>query len=713
MSLLVCCVYIFGFPPVLPGDNGKPEYVWLDAVCDGDFTIISGWNQPLRNLAVNGSPLSINGQRFERGIGTHAPSYWGLDLAGRATRFQAAVGVDDRSGGSTVGDVEFRVYGDAKLLWKSGTMRAGDAAKTIDVDLTGIQHLHLYVGTADGDQASDHANWADARVLTKGKTVKAIDFDAPCIVTPKPGAKPRINSPAIFGVRPGSYFNYRIAVSGDKSDLSFKEKGLPRGLKLDKDTGIISGVIKDRTKRSYMVELKVLSRAFGVDQKMLEIRVGEDFQLTPVMGWNSWYNYSTAITEENVRAQARAMVDSGLADHGFTFINIDDGWQGARDSANKNALQGNERFGKGHETGTGDGDLGGVVDFIHKLGLKAGIYSSPWVGTFAGFRGSSTDNPDGTNDNELRWPADDMDHRTQVFGKSGAVWGTGAKAKDYVGHWQFDKDALQFARWRLDLVKMDWHLNRNDRRTDSDTVCRRIRENLDSTGRDIVLSLSNNANSGYQFTRTYAPKYANCWRATGDIYDEWGDIIKATSIVGIGFNQDHWASSVSSGHFMDADMLQIGVLGVPNNPAADFKPTRLKPNEQYSHFSLWCLLSSPLILTNDLTKMDKFTLRLLTNDEVIAINQDSLGMQATRYRSDGKFLVMAKPLADGGRAVGIFNLGEQACPYELPLGDLELDPCKKVLIRDLWRQRDLGEFQRKFETIVEPHGVVLIKVNTK
>jgi alpha-galactosidase len=160
-------------------------------------------------------------------------------------------------------------------------------------------------------------------------------------------------------------------------------------------------------------------------------------------------------------------------------------------------------------------------------------------------------------------------------------------------------------------------------------------------------------------------------------------------------------------------MLVLGRVGWGPN----LHPTRLTPDEQYSHLSLWCLLSAPLLLGCDVAQLDDFTLGLLTNDEVLAVDQDPLGHQATQFSNQDGKVVYAKTLADGSIAVGLFNRGDVEATVDVkwgPWGSLPTDRFGTTFrVRDLWRQRDLGEFKDHFETKVAPHGVVLIRLSAQ
>jgi alpha-galactosidase len=174
---------------------------------------------------------------------------------------------------------------------------------------------------------------------------------------------------------------------------------------------------------------------------------------------------------------------------------------------------------------------------------------------------------------------------------------------------------------------------------------------------------------------------------------------------GIGFTQAGHESFAGPGHWNDPDMLVVGKVGWGPN----LRPTRLTPNEQYTHITLWCLLSSPLLIGCDMTQLDEFTLNLLTNDEVIEVNQDPLGRQAGCIAKQGSTEVWAKDMEDGSKAVGLFNRGERESDVTAKWSDLGLTGKHKV--RDLWRQQNLGSFAGEFHVPVPRHGVVLIRVD--
>ena len=482
----------------------------------------------------------------------------------------------------------------------------------------------------------------------------------PEIRTPPAPAIPRINGPSVFGVRPGHPFIYHIPATGERP-LTFDVYKLPTGLHVDRTNGNITGSLAKPGEFNVKLRAK---NSKGRTQKDFRIIVSEEIALTPPMGWNSWNCWGSKVDSDKVLRSARGMANSGLIDHGWSYINIDDAWQGKR-GGQFNGIQGNEKF----------PDMKSLCDTIHRMGLKIGIYSTPWVTSYATHIGGSAENPDGT------WEPPTIPKRGNV-NKKILPWA--------IGKYSFaTNDAKQWGAWGMDYLKYDWNPNELPETSE-------MYHALRSSGRDVVFSLSNST----PFTNAPAlSKFANCWRITGDIRDNWDSMSKK------GFGQEKWEPLARPGHWNDPDMLVVGHVGW-GQP----HPTNLTPDEQYTHITLWCLVSSPLLLGCDLEKLDDFTLGLLTNDEVLAINQDSLGKEAKCVRREGDLRVYAKDLANGSKAVGFFNVGTNG-PTNVTVrwSDLGLRGDSHP-VRDLWRQKDLGKFKAEFKLPVAPHGAELISV---
>ena len=491
------------------------------------------------------------------------------------------------------------------------------------------------------------------------------------ILTPPTPAQPRINGPRVFGVRPGSPCLYTIPTTGERP-LRFSVDHLPAGLQLDPVHGRLNGTLS--LPGNYPMVITA-TNARGTATKRFTIVVGDKIALTPPMGWSSWNCWQGKIDQTKTLAAAKAMATSGLINHGWTYVNVDDGWQGQRGGP-FNALQGNKNF----------PDIAGLSQEIHSLGLKFGLYSTPWVTSYAGYPGGSSDNEQGV------WDPAEFKGRKRVFGKY-----------PYIGKYSLAlADARQWAAWGVDYMKYDWNPIDVPETADACSA-------LKACGRDIVFSLSNS--TPFAKIKDLAP-LAESWRTTGDIYDIWkhtGDTF-LRGVGEIGFSQDRWAPYAAPGHWNDLDMMVLGWVGIAAESGKPFAQhyTRLTPDEQYTHMSLWCIQSAPLILGCDLDRLDAFTLGLLTNDEVLAVDQDALGKQGVRVASVNEVDFYKKDLEDGSWAVGIFNRSDRPQTVAQSLGQLGIPG--KVHVRDLWRQKDLPDSTQSIGAEVASHGVVLLKI---
>jgi alpha-galactosidase len=293
-------------------------------------------------------------------------------------------------------------------------------------------------------------------------------------------------------------------------------------------------------------------------------------------------------------------------------------------------------------------DMRALADYVHSKGLKLGIYSSPGPKTCAGYEGS--------------------------FGHE-------------------EQDARTWAAWGIDYLKYDWCSCTSKDLKEPYHVMRRA---LDNVERDIVYSL---CQYGMGDVWTWGESTGgNLWRTTGDIVDSWG------SMAGIGFKQHEISKHARPGHWNDPDMLVVGKVGW----GPTLRDSRLAPIEQQTHITLWALLAAPLLIGCDMTQMDQFTLDLLTNDEVIDVNQDELGKGARRAWKEGDLEVWSRPLHDGSIAVGLFNRGYEPADVTARWSDLDLSGSQRV--RDLWQQRDLGEHVDSFKATVPGHGSMLLQI---
>lgn len=488
---------------------------------------------------------------------------------------------------------------------------------------------------------------------------KVLIIEPKIVLTPKPGPEPRINGTKIFGVRPGSPFLFTIPVTGERP-VRYEALNLPAGLVCNENTGQITGVIAQPGE--YLVTFKATNNT-GSAEMAFKIVCGDKLALTPHMGWNSWYVWENHITDKIMRDAAEAMVSSGMMDHGYMYVNIDDCWS-VKPASKDSTLTGEPRDKNGMiNSNRRFPDMKALTDYIHSKGLKAGIYTSPGPFTCAG----------------------------------------------HVSAYKFEEqDIARFVEWGYDFLKYDWcsysRVGRRDTLPDLQKPYILISEILKRQNRDIILNL---CQYGMGDVWKWGKEVGgNSWRTAGDLGGSFEGI--GTALFRDGFDvysRDSLHLYAGPGGWNDPDYLLFGYL---SNWKGQTVPTPLTPNEQYTQISLWSLVAAPLIFSGDITRMDDFTLSLLTNDEVIEVDQDPLGKPGFRVSKTGDTEVWKRYLEDGSIAVGLFNRGEEVVKVTALWNDLGINGKQKV--RDLWRQKDIGKFDNKFTSKVPRHGVVLVRI---
>jgi alpha-galactosidase len=498
--------------------------------------------------------------------------------------------------------------------------------------------------------------WAISLSATSAQGVAKDMKTDPGIYTPAPKPQPRINGPLVYGCRPGHPFLYRIPCLGERP-IQFSVKNLPSGLNLDPATGIITGITP--SEGQYNLVIKAVNPK-GIDQRKLKIVSGDKLALTPPMGWNHWYAHYDRITDKMVREAADFMISSGMADVGYQYVNIDDCWANAP-KATDSLRVGPLRDEKGNiNTNRHFPDMLGLTSYIHSKGLKAGIYTSPGPLTCTGFTGA-------------------YQHEEQ--------------------------DARQFASWGFDFLKYDWcsyfGIHKEDNSLEAyQKPMRQMGNILKSLDRDIVFNLC-------QYGRADVWKWGgevggNSWRTGDDLGFELDRVFD------VAIRNTKYRQYSKPGEWNDPDYIQIGWIGNAHGMGAA-ELTKMPAAMQYAYMSLWSLLASPLIYSGDMSKLDGFTINVLCNPEVIEVNQDILGeCGSVIQKSDSSFL-MVKNLADGSKAVGLFNRGKNAAEVEVDWDELKISG--KCVVRDLWHQKNLGVYRQNFKTQVPAQGVVMVKIS--
>ena len=394
---------------------------------------------------------------------------------------------------------------------------------------------------------------------------------------------------------------------------------------------------------------------------------------TPQMGWNAWNCFQCNIDEDRIKSIADMLVRTGLADAGYVYLNLDDGWHGQRDS-----------LGFIHEDPAKfPSGLKALADYVHGKGLKLGIYSDAGRKTCAGYPGS-------------------FGHEYQ--------------------------DAISYASWGIDYLKYDWCRSENINPKGAYAL---MRDALRSAGRPILFSM---CEWGQSKPWEWAEEVGHSWRSTGDIgpsfedpetqYDANGNPIwHPLGILTILDSNEPLREAAGPGHWNDPDMLEVG--------------NGMSLAEDRAHFSLWCMMAAPLLLGNDLTRMSEETLGILTNRDVIAVDQDRLGIQGYRAKTAGGVEYWYKPLEGGDWALCLFNRGEEEATVTLNWMALETQDAfsgrrtnfaqTTCTVKDLWnsdapvretRVRGTGKNRKlwlpvNWTVTIPSHDVVMYRISEK
>ena len=365
---------------------------------------------------------------------------------------------------------------------------------------------------------------------------------------------------------------------------------------------------------------------------------------TPPMGWMTWNLFQGNINEQLIRETADAMVEGGFRDAGYKYIFIDDLWQGGRDRQN-NIIPDPVKFPNG---------IKALADYVHSKGLKLGIYSDAAQLTCGGW--------------------------TASLGFE-------------------EQDARTFASWGVDYLKYDY-CNAPE---DSATARHRYRtmaNALQKSGRNIALGI---CEWGQRQCEEWCEEVGGqLWRTSYDVRDMWKDIVNqgGMGILDIVNVTAPLAKYVRPGQWPDMDMLVVGLNG-KGGPSSDLGGVGCTQTEYQTQMSMWCMMASPLAMTNDLRKISDDDRRILLNPEIIAINQDPLGKGAERKVLNDNYQIFVRPLANGTHAVALLNTCDKPLTLTAELNELGMPG--KYTIRDVWQHKDIAHKTSKWKGRVMPH----------
>lgn len=455
---------------------------------------------------------------------------------------------------------------------------------------------------------------------------------------------PVIHAPSLLGASTGKPFLYRIPATGERP-ISFSVKNLPEGIAL---TGqILSGVLP--ADGEWTIEITA-ENAQGKASKEIRFTCAQDNSLrTPLLGFTTWNAFAHDVTQEDMQRTAQQLIDTGLADYGYAYVNLDSGWQ-EKYGGEFDAIQPNKKF----------PDMKAMYDFIHSLGLRGGVYSTPMKTAwgcppeFESIPGCTRGEPDPL--------------RTNCMGGIG---------KEHME----ENNVRQWDQWGVDYLKYDWNL------CDPPTA-NEMKQELLKASRDIPMCVTTNA---YDCYGPYWTENCCSWRRNPDSFDNWPRFSQIIPTV-----DAPWKKYVRPGHFFDLDMLEIGHMFWNKGSRG------LTEDEYLFCYSLRAFFASPIQLSCRLENLTEFEFDMITNDEIIAINQDSLADFPDEIRRDDSVRIYKRALENGDIAYALFNMKDEERIESVGLGPVSA-------VRDVWMQEN-APASSNLVCKLKPHGVRIFRV---
>lgn len=603
----------------------------------------NGWGTIHANASIDGNPLTLKGQTYESGVGLHAPAMVVVKLNGAVTRFHTLLGIDDEA--KAEGSVDYRVY----VVKNSGAEKeiaaghvARNDAEAVTVEINGFEADDKYLVIDLDEGANDSNDHVDLA-------------DAYFEYVEQNSTRPETVAPTVLDLdlfaaqtvfsRPGVRFMHKLRCQNPDAVISVEN--LPAGLTFNAERSLVEGKIDAEGEYTYDV---ILTHGETLKRFPVSLTVSSSLQQpVPMMGWLSWNVVQGEISNEVVETVADAMVSQGLLDAGYNYLIIDDLWHASQRDAQGRPVEDPVKFPKGMKA---------AADYAHSKGLKFGIYSDAGSNTCAGMFGS-------------------------------------------YGHEQADAD--QYAAWGIDALKYDYCFAPADAAT-ARARYKAMGDALKASGRDILFYI---CEWGVREPWKWGSEAGGTtWRATYDTRDCWngasGGIGVLQSIEGM---KDIWPYN-GVNRFNDADMMCVAIHGTGKS-SSDLCATGpgMTMNEYTTQFALWCMWSSPLTLSFDLRKeISEADLKLITNADLIALDQDPMGQAAeTLFHDPATFLVLAKDLENGDVAVSVTNLSTARKDYTFDFAKIPgLEEGATYKVRDCVEQTDLEPATGSLETLRIP-----------
>ena len=623
--------------------------------------ITNGWGTVKANKSIDGNSILMKGTRYSSGVGIHADAKIVVKLNGSTPRFHAVIGIDDevanevsnRRGGSNVDyRVLLRSQGGEEEERMAGTICVSDAAP-VTIDLNDLgSYKYLII---EFDKAGQ--NECDHVDVANAYFEFLYQNSNPPEIVNEAALNPGLDAATTLFSQPGVRFMHKLRSQNPEAVISVSD--LPEGLTFNEERNLVEGRINTEGVYTYNVSVNLDGETIT---EPVTLTVSSNLQQpTPFMGWLSWNSIEGNISETVVQTVANAMVEKGLVDAGYNYLVIDDLWHADSRAADGTPVEHPSKFPNGMKA---------TADYVHDKGMKFGIYSDAATRTCAGAYGS-------------------LGYETI--------------------------DANQYAAWGVDLLKYDYCGAPGDVAS-ARTRYKAMGDALKASGRNIIFYVCEWGQR--EPWKWGAEAGGTCWRTTYDTRDCW---IGATGGIGIVQSievlKDIWAYN-GVNRWNDADMMCIGINGTGKSSShlCATGPGMTK-DEYRTQMALWCMWASPLTLSNDMTKpLSEEDLAIMTNAELIALNQDPMGQAAQTIHHDAAdYLLMAKDCENGDIAISLTNLTASAKSYTIDLSRIPgIDTEATYVCRDLVKHENLADVKGSIDAgSVPSHATVVYRLTNK
>lgn len=616
-----------------------------------------GWENhtPKKDKSIDGNNITIGGKVYESGVGTHGPSQIIIKLNGSVTDFYTVLGVDDEV--KEAGNFDYHVYvkaegGATEDVAKGTINRFSNQSVNIHADnLSGWKYLYLETSNGtDGTNTCDHVDWANAYLVFQDQ-----NSTRPCIVSAEELTTKLACATTVFS-QPNVRFMQKVRSTVTGAQLSVSN--LPAGLTWNAARNIVEGVVAEEGVYTYQINVTVDGETTSED---VTLTVSSSLQHpVPFMGWLSWNSVQGNISQKIIEQAVELFQNKGLYECGWNHIMMDDLWQGTR-KADGTPQPNASRFPNG---------LKPVADYVHKNGMKFGLYTDAADRTCAG-----------------------------AFGSYGYE----------------TIDAKTYAEWGVDVVKCDYCYAPDD----VETAKKRYKALADAfaaAGNNTMLYI---CEWGVREPWKWGAEVGGrCWRISQDVRDCWTGSGSGVGVVQSIEAMKNLAAYQGVNRFNDSDMLCTGLhaTGKSSNDLCGGTGAGMTDDEYATQFALWCMWSSPMALSFDPSKntLTDADFKLLRNKELIALNQDRMGQQGDLISEADNLVVFAKDCENGDVALSVTNMSSSEKQATFDFAAIPaLDPTKTYTVRDVMENAEAGEATGTFTTDVRKHATRVFRLAEK